>query len=101
MAAPLSETRLKLTLVCWAHTWAALRTTFCQAAAEPNLVLKVASRLLDWPAMLVPSGTKLRVIFSGCGQASPDTVGASRVSSTSSRGRSRQAGVEHSARDLP
>ena len=56
-------------LVCCAQTWAALRIWFCQAAAEPNLALKVLNRLLvivaaGGRADGVPSGTKLMVISS-------------------------------------
>jgi hypothetical protein len=68
----------KLTLVCCAHTWAALRIWFCQAAVEPNLALNALKRLLVMvePAAAlsgVPSGTKLRVISSGCTQELPVT----------------------------
>src|SRR5262249_22034766 len=76
-----------------AQVWAALRMTFSQAEAEPNLALKVENRLLVmkpalfWPRT-VPSGTKLRVTSCGLGQAFPLTeAGASRDSNSSSRGR--------------
>ena len=68
----MSGTTAKLMLVCCAQTWAALRMTFCQAAAEPNLALKVAIRLLAWPPMLVPSGMKLMVTSWAEGQTLPD-----------------------------
>ena len=79
MGVPLSGTTEKLMLVCCAHTWAASRMIFSQAAAEPNLALKVANRLLPtwfWPlvAMLVPSGMKLMVMSCGLGQALPVAV---------------------------
>jgi hypothetical protein len=68
----LSATTAKLRLACWAQTWAALRTTFCQVAAEPKRALKAAWRLLALPPRLVPSGMKLMVTSCAAGQALPD-----------------------------
>ena len=56
------------------HCWAAFRIRFSHVAAEPNLALKVANRLLACPSRFVPSGTKLMVISWGLGQALPLVV---------------------------
>src|SRR5262245_19433835 len=80
---PLSVTTVKLMLAYWAQVWAALTIAFCQVAAEPNLALNLANRLLVTVPpvpydITVPSGTKLRVIISGWGQAAPDVVYGTR-----------------------
>src|SRR6516165_1306577 len=84
----------KLMLVFCAHCWAAFKIWFCHVAADPNLALKVANKLLVFPFTLVPSGKKLSVISCGAGQALPLTeYGITRASRASTARRTPREGL--------
>src|SRR5207247_9423550 len=53
--------------------WGARRSAVCQTAVA-HRAFSVAYREFDIPAMLVPSGIKLTVMSSGCGQAETMTT---------------------------
>src|SRR4051812_14626717 len=90
MAAPLSATTLKLTLVYWAQFWAAVMMAFCHVWVDQR-ALNFANMSLvpfDPLAICVPSGTKLSVTSSGWIQALlVRAYGTMRDSSISREGR--------------